>query len=467
MAANAQLNNVIEAAQQLPHDTAKVSDAERFTDTPRSTGNVTLNKIMQQANGITVAQVIIGGTILNTAVGCAGHAGGVGNAALQAQHADREGRAFTLLLSAIVPGTALYAKMSAPPYAMQGRAVWLYLNGPNVVYLAPTAQEARSHKKMVMALTYSDMPASKQGPSMVLEFWSFLNSQNPNMHANFVIANADLFETWMNGNHSYARVKAIELFNLPAPQQAAQGLVYPALIAAHEIGGGNAHPQAGALDYVAIVQAVHLHFTTGLEARVFVLKGPPTAFLLDEPGLSEPLQGVVPGTTDDDYVFASWRDATSVNMNLIAFAKGAGKGFKTCNNCGGINHFNMKDGQIICPTPQGSVDKELLMEVKYPFGVNPWRFGKGTGKGGGKGGGNKGKGGGKGGKGGGKGGFRGNHWVDYETGAMYALSPVSEPPTNSPTPAVDDVAAGPFAFHVTDDYGDYNDNDGWNDAYEE
>ena len=107
------------------------------------------------------------------------------------------------------------------------------------------------------------------------------------------------------------------------------------------------------------------------------------------------------------------------------------------------------------------------MEVKYPFGVNPWRFGKGSGKGGGKGGGNKGKGGGKGGKGGGKGGFRGNHWVDYETGAMYALSPVSEPPTNSPTPAVDDVAAGPFAFHVTDDYGDYNDNDGWNDAYEE
>ena len=73
---------------------AKISDAERFTDTPRNTGNVTLNKIMQQANGIIVAQVIIGGTILNIAVGCAGHAGGVGNAALQAQHADREGRAF-------------------------------------------------------------------------------------------------------------------------------------------------------------------------------------------------------------------------------------------------------------------------------------------------------------------------------------------------------------------------------------
>ena len=196
---------------------AKISDAERFTDTPRNTGNVTLNKIMQQANGIIVAQVIIGGTILNTAVGCVGHAGGVGNAALQAQHADREGRAFTLLLSAIVPGTALYAKMSAAPYAMQGRAVWLYLNGPNVVYLAPTAQEARSHKKTVLALTYSDMPASKQGPSMVLELWSFLNSQNPNMHANFVIANADLFETWMNGNHSYARVKAIELYSICPP----------------------------------------------------------------------------------------------------------------------------------------------------------------------------------------------------------------------------------------------------------
>ncbi len=85
------------------------------------------------------------------------------------------------------------------------------------------------------------------------------------------------------------------------------------------------------------------------------------------------------------------------------------------------------------------------MNMKYPFAVQPWRFGKGKGKGGGKGAG----------KGKGKGDFRGNHWVDYEAGAMYQLAVVDEPQA----PAVEQ----PFAFHVTDDYGDYNDEDGWND----
>ena len=452
MAANNQLNIANEAASQLPHETAKVQNSERFTDTPTANAQVTLIKLMQQANGIYVAQVAVGGTLLGTAPGCPGHAGGVGNAALQVQHGDRENRGHTLLVSGILPGTLLYLKMTTPPYAGEGRAVWLYLNGPGVVYLAPTLQESKAHKKRVLALTYSDMPAAQQGPQLVLEFWSFLNNQNQAMHANFVLAPADLFESWMNGNYVYAKVKAIELFNLPLAQQTIQGLVFPAFIAAHEIGGGNAHPQAGDLDYLAIVQAVHLHFTTGLEARVFVLKGPPTAFLQqDEPEPSVPLQGVVSGTTDDLFIYASWQDAAKEDTNLIAFAngkggKGAGKGFKTCNNCGGVNHFFQQDGKTVCPTPQGSVDKEILMNMKYPFGVQPWRFGKGKG---GKGGG---KGAGKGNKG--KGGFRGNHWVDYETGAMYQLAVVDEPQV---------PAEQPFAFHVTDDYGDYNDEDGWND----
>ena len=82
----------------------------------------------------------------------------------------------------------------------------------------------------------------------------------------------------------------------------------------------------------------------------------------------------------------------------------AARSMRTCRNCGGINHFSHKDGVLVCPTPDGSVPVHLLRNIKYPLGVNPWRFGSGKGS--------KGKGGiGKGGKGkGGRG--RGGYWVD-------------------------------------------------------
>ena len=102
----------------------------------------------------------------------------------------------------------------------------------------------------------------------------------------------------------------------------------------------------------------------------------------------------------------------------------------------GIGHFaESKDKkEWLCPTPKGSVPWEILSNIKFPTGVNAWRFGKGNGKGKGKG---------KGGRGGGRG--RGRYEGSaYETevvtdsvlemdieddtaGWEYIFSPISPP----------------------------------------
>ena len=137
MAANAQLNVANESIQQQPHLTMKLLDSEMLDDVPRADAWITINKIKQQAGACVVHQVPVLGTLLNTAPGCPGHAGGVGNAALQAQHADRELRGHTLILSAIRQGTELYNKLSTAPY-VNGSDLYNYITHPGIVYLPPT-----------------------------------------------------------------------------------------------------------------------------------------------------------------------------------------------------------------------------------------------------------------------------------------------------------------------------------------
>ena len=147
---------------------------------------------------------------------------------------------------------------------------------------------------------------------------------------------------------------------------------------------------------------------------------------------------MVPGK--DAFLFASFNDMQQQNYNdfcdyaIYVLNRDAGP-LRTCRNCGGVNHFSHKDGVLICPTPENSVPTSLLRNIRYPIGINPWRFG-GRGNGKGKG---KGKGAGKGGRG------RGGYWTWQEE------EPIDEQSTSTPSNSNDDQGQ-----YITDDF------DGWN-----
>jgi len=135
---------------------------------------------------------------------------------------------------------------------------------------------------------------------------------------------------------------------------------------------------------------------------------------------------------------------------------------RTCRNCGGVNHFSHKDGVLICPTVEGSVPVSLLRDIKYPVGVNPWRFSVG-----GKGKGGKGKGKGKGGRGSpsagrGRGTFY-NDWFSDEWEAYYYYGGDQNENTPAEVPAeVPAAAEEPPAdvseaqYFINDDFSGWN-----------
>ena len=147
-------------------------------------------------------------------------------------------------------------------------------------------------------------------------------------------------------------------------------------------------------------------------------------------------------TTDkleEPFIYVSFNDAASKDYQSItdfafyAMKRDAGS-LRTCRNCGGINHFSHKDGVLVCPTPEGSVDTALLRRVRYPIGVRPWKFGSGRGVG-------KGKGKGRGGRSG-RGG-RGGYW-------MWSEEPQAE------APAEDADNGGYYVGGISDDYDGFN-----------
>ena len=101
----------------------------------------------------------------------------------------------------------------------------------------------------------------------------------------------------------------------------------------------------------------------------------------------------------------------------------------------------------MCPTPDGSVPVSLLRNIKYPFGVNPWRFGSGKGAKG-KGGIGKGKGNGRGGRG------RGGYWIHDASDSWTWEEPQEETEATPMDTAQDD--AGQSIDFVVDDYDGFN-----------
>jgi hypothetical protein len=430
-AAQAQLQSLVAATSAEPLPESKLGRI--FSDVPTPNGKRYLHFLGEGLKSTIRHQYNLYDTIVTaTNPGAANHGAGAGNAVVQQEHANREIAGKHYIMSMVVTDSALFRKLSTAPFNL-GSVTYTYLNGPNVVYLAPSAVEATTHISEVKARTWEMMPSDKKNRDLVLHYHNFVFNHNPNLHPTFVVPEADLISTFINGLHPQAKMEAIKLRNNNAYAQQS-GCQFPAVVAAHEPNAGAAHPNAGQFSHELAKMHLHTEFITKLDANIFHLKAQPSINLASDESTAPVLDASCPPCDDTISASAPQADGLMQSTGFVYYSMADVMGSKfgnvsdfvyatfqrdarlrTCKGCGGINHFEFENGKRVCPTPQDSVPVALLKNVKYPVGVDPWRFsnpaggagGKGRGKG--KGGKGKGYGGGRGGRGRG-----GSYWAGQE-----------------------------------------------------
>ena len=467
MAANQAITN------QLTSNNANVEpplwrESKCIGDTPTADGMIIIKNILAVGS-----KVLRNGVSLTTNItGNDPGVGGAGGAVVQNGFADRNSASKVWIQSMVFDGAEIGNEIADAAVFQTGAQVWTYITTPDpitgasILYLPPTAEECRTHKRGVESMTYLHLPVAKQNNMLVHHFKSMIQSHNPKEHPGFVLPEIELIRIWAHGLHPHAKQYAVQLSNsnLGDPQSYARAhqCVHPANYPAHHPNGGNAHPNANELSFQLCAQHVHNKFSNELTAGIFALKATP-AINLSESVSESPVPGQ---DTADAFLFASWRDAWEAGYDSMAQYSinvlQRELGMRTCRNCGGVNHFSHKDGVLICPTAEGSVPVSLLRDIKYPVSVRPWRFSVG-----GKGKGGKGKGkGGKGNPSGGRGRGRGayyNDWFASEWEAYYYYGGDQNEETPAETPAATPAAAeeppadaSEAQYFINDDFSGWN-----------
>ena len=425
-----------------------------FSDVPTEDGLLRVKQAKTFMHGIPRGGSSLGANVEGNDPG----AGGGGNATVQAQHTDRNQASREVALSMISPSSNLYNVCSNAPFTT-GRQIMDYL--PTVVYLRIDDDVAQQKIIEAQSWTYLDMPVASQDESLVLNFKAKIQGYNPMLHPNMNISNQQKIAIFCNGLHPEAKIEAVRMKNNIALAQQ-NNCCFPGVYAPGHPLAGNVHPQAGNLSLDALAMYVHREFDRKRRAGLFRLKGQPSVNLTDvnddastrsvpQSDAAAAAANAVAGAfqtdvaqpcDDDGFICASWNDvwyngfSSFYDYAVYFLNQQNGTRLRTCKNCGGVNHFSHKDGVLVCPTPEGSVNSSLLSRIRYPLGVQPWNFGKGKGKGKGA----KGKG--KGGRGyGGRG--RGNYFWD-DSSTWYGFG--DDAPTQEPA-----------QHYISDDF------DGWND----
>ena len=455
-AAQAGYQNVQNMAHQLQD---KFEGNPFINDTPSIDGMLHLRLIYNNLGKITRMGHSLYDTYRQLAPGS--DPANPGPAAVQQDNVIRQRAMADYIISCCVPGSNIYNLLSTDVNFIGLGAVCLdYVRG--VIYIAPSADDARKHIRDVNTWTWEKLPASSKRSDLHMEWLKFLNNHNPKLHPSFAIPPQDIYDIFVEGVHPSVRARAMEIRDTAAIATM-HGCMHPAVYPAYHPLGGQAHPNAGTRSLDLTMLDIHKQFVFKVQAgEVRLLNSAIAAVaVLDssEQAPPSPLPSPPASDTSEQFVYITWHDSTHAGYNqLDAFAyamTGRQSGqLRTCKNCGGVGHFAYKEGIFVCPTEEGMVPSTLLSNIKYPIDVNPWRFGKGKGKGNGKGAKGKGKGGSWYGGGKGRQGGKG-YWVEpsweWEPDIAAANSVETEgAAAPAETPSINAIAV------------DYSDYDGFN-----
>ena len=350
--------------------------------------------------------------------------------ALRTADLKRDLRAGVIIISIFVPGCEMHRRLSEDVFESKGSLMWIYLNGKDVFHLCPSQDEVRANKNAFERITYDTMPDKKKHDvDAILHLRSLIEGNNQYDDPEFVKTNGQKNVQLALGCPRQVRAEAYKIIESSSYATSLNlnfsGFydvfepefnhgVNPAADAANHDPNFNEHPNAGELSFSKFSLHIHKEFKNKVESKEIHLNVRSEVNIVQSPPPSPValLAGTdAVGPVESEYV--SWNDSVNMGYSLsenVAYLSGSTSPFRTCRNCMGIGHFaESKDKkEWLCPTPKGSIPWEILSNIKFPTGVNVWRFGKGFGKGKGKG------------KGGGRGNFNGrgrgrNGGSAYET----------------------------------------------------
>ena len=379
-AAQAQLQNAMEhISQQNEPSTLHDNRYPQFDDTPTAQGILQLEAMDQKLTQKLLYQVDCGRCAITQDDPGNPNGPNPGNAVQQGQHRDRDSQAKIIINSFVNASSMLYTIINNAPFvnSFQMRA---YISGPGVTYLPPTALETEEFDTRFRNLTYESVAKEKKTKDWIFSFGALVKSFNQYKHPAWNKTEAENIDQLVRGIHPSLKIIARKMIanNAFATQE---GVMHPAVIAAHMPNGGQAHPQAGQRSFDLIVRWLDGEFKAriGTEVKLPLFRVPEVN-MIHQPSASDGGAGTL-------HTYYSWGEDAAY---LISSGIGR-RPFLSCKSCGGVNHKEgeyREDGtyERKCPTPENSVPPELLQKIRYPFGVTAWRFGAGKGgKGKGKG----------------------------------------------------------------------------------
>ena len=430
--AQQQLSNLLQSQQPI-QATAQLSFHNEINGVPTATWAQQEKPVITAACAEKRFNGLAGNELINgTAPGGPNAPGGPPGNAVITVYQSASASMYGLLMGKVDKNCSLYYELCAAPYLNDAFLTWSY-----ICYKMTQTTNLDSARQIFIATWDKALMSNsvKLTEDAVYKWKDYLVKLNQ-VPAAYSKTRDEVTKKLCDGMVKELSSKAIDLYD-----DNAVAMRIPAVYPANIYPGGPAHPNAGAAmvgagqrDVELYAQALHFRFKHLIELGAIHLQTVDVNAAQDFDDGSgvwyeDPFEGAF--HVEEDFLLTEgiysmmdqgYTVAEIQHLNRVSK-------FPRCYNCGGLNHFAKKDGQHVCPTPEGSVPKQVLFGIQYPVGV--LGGGKGRGKGKGKG---KGKGYGRGGRGGSGGyGYRTNETIN----ALLHTQPASTvpPATNSPAPA--------------------------------
>ena len=278
----------------------------------------------------------------------AGVPGGAGTAAQQAQHAARERRLYAIVLKITDPACHLYTTLSTD-YIDQGRLAAIHFRDENNEPLTQDDLDMLQTTWSEATIVTLKITIDKQ---CIFKFYNWVKDKA----LDFVPpkSNAQQYMKVLKGCPDQMWQYVSNEIDLMLQAPIAPSHVFPAVYPANHPQAGNAHPNAGEPDTLALVKSLTKKLTTIIDKGMIRVKD----------------VSVIDIDADDDLLWVRKDGKMPFKKDGKRFGKDrAGKDVELtsksrCFRCGGLGHYAITNGQPCLTTIK--IGREILDKIQYP-----------------------------------------------------------------------------------------------------
>ena len=405
-AANQQIRNILQ--NQNVQTQQSLSFTEPIDGIPRADWTTKHLPILNAAlaekryanlEGLSVAQ--------GTAAGGPNAGGGPPAAGALAIYQSASQNVYGLLMQKVLKSSSLYNDLSEEPFVNNSFLTYSKINHTMQKTTNLETEETNFKKAWDSATMVNSVPLTADGLYKWRDYLVTLNQ----VPAAYKKTPDEMVKKFTFHCHPKLAAKAMDMYEAHEAVHRIP-MVHPGTI----FPGGPAHPNAGVAipnagqrDIAKYIGPLSARFDHLVEQREIVLQSNVDVLAAQDFEDGYDVDGADPfgGAFHVDYDLNLTESVYSLLEKGYTVAEvqhlNRTSRFPRCFNCGGLNHFARREGKFVCPTPEGSIPKQVLFGISYPMGVVSGGKGKGKGKGKGAGGYGRGR---------GRGGYRDNDTVN-------------------------------------------------------